>query len=344
MKSRCDITATIALSIVAILGGGVPSETQELGEEWRGTPQEAFLKGPIVQKYQCVTCHTIADQGGTVGPILNMAGLRRSADWLGSWLEDPNVIKPGTKMPKFPFTDQERKLTVDYLAAMKRPLRTTEILAQDINQVEKGRQLFQDYDCLACHRIGDEGRFVGPDLTWVGLRKREPWERIWLTDPPGFKPDTFMPDFHIPQEGVESLAAFLHTLQGQDNEAGRQWEFMFSFMVNTTAEVRGEMVWKRLGCWACHGENGRGGIRNPNSAEGHEVVPNLKKTRDQYDQEAFLEKITTGTQVSATDQNAVPQPYACPAYPAEALNQLGLDDLYAYVSSFAPPKSKWKIN
>ncbi|MFQ5528433.1 MAG: c-type cytochrome [Thermoanaerobaculia bacterium] len=343
MPGKKVLRVVFLLATVLAVGSLGVADSQASNESWQGTPQEDFLTGPIVKKFQCVTCHTIADEGGTVGPILNQVGLRRTEDWIDTWLQDPNAVKPGTKMPKFPFTDEERKLTVEYLTKMKRDLRTDEILASDKPLFEIGRELFLDYDCLACHRIGDEGRFVGPDLTWVGIRKPEAWEQIWLTSPPAFKPDTFMPDFHIPQKAVESLAAYLHTLQGQDNAAGRQWEFMFSFMVNTSAKVRGEMVWKRLGCWSCHGENGRGGIENPNAAPGHELVPDMKGARDGFDKAAFLAKLTSGTETPAADPSAAPLPYDCPAYPDNALNQQGLDDLYAYVSSLAPPKSRWTI-
>ena len=76
----------------------------------------------------------------------------------------------------------------------------------------------------------------------------EAWERVWLKDPDAFKPGTFMPNFHIPEEGVEHLAAYLHTLQGEANDAGRQWEYRISFMINTNDVFRGEMVWKRTAC------------------------------------------------------------------------------------------------
>ncbi len=177
----------------------------------------------------------------------------------------------------------------------------------------------------------------------MGIRKPEAWERLWLSDSPGFKPDTFMPDFHISPAAVDSLAAFLHTLQGQGNDAGRQWEYRISFIINTDAPFRGEMVWKRLGCWACHGENGKGGIGNPDAARGHETVPGLRGARDRYDLKAFFNKITTGSKAPATDPEAEIQPYDCPAYPREALNRQDLEDLYAYVSSLAPPKLRWII-
>lgn len=316
---------------------------QEADDEWKGSPQEAFLEGPIVTTYQCVTCHTITDQGGTVGPILNLVGLRRSAEWLDTWLQDPNAVKPGTKMPKFPFQGDERAQTVRYLSNMLRELRTDEILASPASSVEKGRALFADYDCSACHRVGDTGRFVGPDLTWVGIRKPESWERVWLHDPPAFKPDTFMPNFNIPDQAGDHLAAYLHTLQGQENEAGQRWEFMISFMINTTPVFRGEMVWKRLGCWSCHGEEGRGKIANPNAAVGHELVPNMKGARDKFSREELLGWITTGSSVPAADPDGAIEPYACPSYDDDVVNEQGLNDLYAYISSLAPAKSRWTI-
>ena len=202
---RWCLGMALGLALAAAAGTAAPSSP------WDGTPQEAFLEGPIVRKYQCVTCHTITARGGTVGPILNLVGLRRSEQWLRDWLEDPNSVKPGTKMPKFAFTSEQFELAVTSLTNMKRPLRTQEILDGSGSSAEKGEALFRDYDCSACHRIGDEGRFVGPDLTWVGVRKPEAWERIWLRDPAAFKPGTFMPNFRIPPEGVTHLAAFLHT-------------------------------------------------------------------------------------------------------------------------------------
>jgi len=332
---------------VCLLGAALymalPNSARAEGDSWKGTSQETFLKSALVKKYQCFTCHTITDTGGTVGPILNMSGLRREKEWIRTWLKDPNAIKPGTKMPMFPFSAQELDQVVNFLSRMKRPLHTQEIINSSKSPVEKGRALFKDYDCSACHRIGDQGRFVGPDLTFVGLRKTEQWEQVWLKDPTGFKPGAFMPNFHIPKEGILHLAAFLHTLQGQENEAGRLWEFMINFMIDNRDVQRGEMVWKRMGCWGCHGEAGKGGIKSQNAAAGHETVPGLKEVRDKYSKEDFFKKVSTGTQVPAVSKDAVPQPYACPAYPEDALNRQDRDDLWAYISSLAPRKSKWKV-
>ena len=305
------------------------------GNSWEGTPQQAFLQSPVQQKFQCVICHTITDQGGTVGPVLNLAGLRRSKPWLVRWLENPGAVKPGTLMPQFPMSPEERESAAEYLSRMTRPLHTSEILSGPNSIVEKGRALFEDYDCRACHRIGDKGRFVGPDLTFVGIRKTEAWERLWLKDPPGFKPGTFMPNFEIPQAGINVLAAYLHTLQGQENESARAWEEMMNLMTGKDEVARGEMVWKRLACWSCHGAGGQGGVPNPNAASGHETVPGMGQVGAAYTKEKFLEKMSVRSEVPAAEKDVVPQPYFSPAYPENALNGQEQDDLWAYVTSLA---------
>ena len=107
--------------------------------------------------------------------------------------KDPNAVKPGTKMPKFPFGPmmKRRMAPSGYLSKMKRAsAQRRQILASDRHVgLEKGsRSVRRLRAALACHRDREiKGRFVGPDLTWVGIRKPESWEQIWLRDPPGLQ-------------------------------------------------------------------------------------------------------------------------------------------------------------
>lgn len=336
---RKIVTGVVLILVLSVVLSAQDGENNDI---WRGTPQEAFLKSEIVQSYQCTSCHTITERGGTVGPILNHVGNRRAKDWLMEWLSDPQQVKPGTKMPKFDFTPEQLGMAVDYLTNMKKELRTDDILSENVSLVEKGELLFEDYDCVACHRNGSEGRFVGPDLTWVGLRKTEDWEQIWLADPPAFKPDTFMPNFHIPKKGIEALAAFLHTQQGQKNSDSQEWEFRANFFLGNNARERGELVFKRFACWACHGENGRGGIRNPNMAPD-EIMPTLKKTAVKYTEAELLERLKQKTVPEALDPTKPAPPFFCPDY-GNYMDASEFSDLYAYLKSYAPKKQKWRFN
>lgn len=318
------------------------SQNGDKKNPWAGTPQEAFLNSIIVKTYQCTSCHTITERGGTVGPILNHVGNRRARAWLKRWLADPQQVKPGTKMPKFDFPPDQLEMVVNYVSNMKKELHTDEILARNVPLAQKGEQLFKDYDCLACHRVGSDGRFVGPDLTWVGLRKTEDWEKIWLANPAGFKPDTFMPNFHIPKKGIEALAAFLHTQQGQANPSSQEWELRSNFFLGNNARERGEFVFKRFACWACHGESGRGGIKNPNMAPD-EMMPSLKKTAVKYSEEELLQRLKHKTMPKALDPNKPAPPFFCPDY-GNYMDESEFDELYTYLKSFAPKRLKWKFN
>ncbi|HKQ33516.1 MAG TPA: cytochrome c [Thermodesulfobacteriota bacterium] len=52
----------------------------------------------------------------------------------------------------------------------------------DQTEVEKGKKLFQERGCLACHTIG-KGKLTGPDLAGVTKRRDEEWLTKWLTSP-----------------------------------------------------------------------------------------------------------------------------------------------------------------
>ncbi|MCU0825139.1 MAG: cytochrome c, partial [Leptospira sp.] len=67
----------------------------------------------------CVACHVVGGKGGNVGPAVDRVGTKFDADYLNRWLVDPQMIKPGTNMPKLPLTDSERREIVTYLSALK---------------------------------------------------------------------------------------------------------------------------------------------------------------------------------------------------------------------------------
>ncbi|MCI0694265.1 c-type cytochrome [candidate division KSB1 bacterium] len=302
---------------------------------------ERFAKSEIVEQKNCITCHTIGKSGGTVGPILNQVSNRRPLDWLRKWLKDPNATKPGTKMPNFQFSDAELDNALSYLKDMKRTVESEKILAANPEPMKAGEALFKAYDCYACHRIGDQGRFIGPNLTWVGLRKPPEWERIWLKDPPAYKPGTFMPNFHLSPAEIAALTAFLHSLQGQHNDAGRKWESITAFILDARPRERGRLVAERLACWSCHGENLAGGIKNPN-AKPDGFVPAINSAYLDFSEEELQEKILNGSMPEKLVPDGESPPFACPPWKA-ALNDAELADLLAYLESIAPESAKWEF-
>ncbi len=302
---------------------------------------QEFSNSALAKQKNCITCHTIGENGGTVGPILNQISNRRTEEWLRKWFSDPNSLKPGTKMPNFGFSPAELDDLIKHLTKMKRTINSEEILAANSDPIVAGGELFKAYDCLGCHRIGDEGRFVGPNLTWVGMRKSQEWEATWLADPPAYKPGTFMPNFHLKPNEIEALTAFLHSQQGQANDKARKWESMTSFILDARPRERGRLVAERVACWSCHGEGLTGGIKNPN-AKPDELVPNISSASLDLAEEVLRGIILNGKAAEKLDPAGAEPPFSCPSW-KKALTDSELDDLLAYLESIVPESELWEF-
>jgi mono/diheme cytochrome c family protein len=85
-------------------------------------PSEAAQRGFSIFKEQCIRCHAINRQGGTVGPELNVpqnVTEYRPRAQLKAWIKDPAVFRYSA-MPSFPhLTDDELEGLLAYLEAMK---------------------------------------------------------------------------------------------------------------------------------------------------------------------------------------------------------------------------------
>jgi cytochrome c oxidase subunit 2 len=88
----------------------------------------------------------------------------------------------------------------------------------------QGEQVFFGNTCVNCHTIQGTPATgtVGPDLTHIGSRQtigagvlqNTPANmQAWLKDPQAFKPGSLMPDFHLSDQDVSALAAYLEGLK-----------------------------------------------------------------------------------------------------------------------------------
>jgi mono/diheme cytochrome c family protein len=149
--------------------------------------------------------------------------------------------------------------------------------SRDVGPVQRGARLAAERGCLSCH--GEAGRLADPegdrgiggvpsfahdDVTSYSKSRDE--IREWILDggprrlrdeAPGEEPVLRMPawrDRLSPAE-VEHLVAYVAAVSDFDPVPG--W-------VATGRETAG-----RLGCFACHGPQGRGDTPNPGSLKGH---------------------------------------------------------------------------
>ena len=317
-----------ALVAASLLLTAPPTSADDL------TPaQKAFLDNDVVKKRVCTTCHAVGGTGGTVGPKLDQAGNRRAPEWIRRWLKDPAKVRPGTLMPNFQLTDEEIESLVGLITQLKVPLDTRGVMSGDGDDVAKGQKLFVMYDCFACHRNGDEGRFIGPDLTWLSRRRTPEWETAWLSSPETVKPNTFMPNFRLPNDERDALVAYLMTLDGQANEASQNWEANTAFQLNSRPREVGERVYKRFGCDGCHGRKGEGGFTNPNAQPDGQMPPIFRAMLDNSADDIKSRMLVA--QKPAKIDPAGQDPLPCPSWDG-AITDSELETLIAFLEHIAP--------
>lgn len=72
-------------------------------------------------KYGCNGCHSIAEEGGKVGPALDRAGFRLNGTWIYRWVKNPQAMKPETRMPALGLSDADAKAVTMYLGTLRAP-------------------------------------------------------------------------------------------------------------------------------------------------------------------------------------------------------------------------------
>jgi cytochrome c2 len=95
--------------------------------------------------------------------------------------------------------------------------------------VMRGRELYEERLCSACHRIGAEGENLAPELTALGRKTAhhydfsrvqgeetiETWHFEHLKDPEAIVPGSLMPDIGLTDEEAWALTVYLLSLTGK---------------------------------------------------------------------------------------------------------------------------------
>ena len=94
-----------------------------------GTSEEEGLG--VFQTVGCLECHTVSgveNAVGTTGPNLTHIGSRQTiaagvlpndAEHLEEWIANPPAVKPGSKMPRYPMSEEQLEDLVAYLRSLK---------------------------------------------------------------------------------------------------------------------------------------------------------------------------------------------------------------------------------
>ena len=136
-------------------------------------------------------------------------------------------------------------------------------------QLNRGRQLLAEFNCIGCHRLGgiDRPVMLGPDLTNIGTKVSREWLYKWLKEPRtivdnsgnvtvnGYETEEEprMPKFSLGEPELRALSGFLSTLRAKPIEA-----YKFDPRVVAAWEKKpdlvdqGEVRFRQMFCSTCH--------------------------------------------------------------------------------------------
>lgn len=277
---------------------------------------------PLVRRGQqtfnaagCVYCHGpngaggVANsnaEGGSVPALTNLSAdgysradvkfriLKGSRDVAK---EKPGGLTPPLSMPawKGVLSDDDLNAVVVFLESLQ-PKGGKSEAAPSPRKTEAaasgGRRLFYDrMRCVACHVTELDGRrlggMLGPNLSRIAERLGPAELARIVAEPPGdVMPKHFAENMSKAELG--SLVDFLQTLRGGEPQPP----------AGVSRVERGKWLFKRKGCFLCHGEEGRGGVHNYNYVK--DAVPALNTLAerlmlfDPQDARAIVEKLDKG--------------------------------------------------
>ena len=141
----------------------------------------------------------------------------------------------------------------------------THLQVPNLAQLHRGRTLFEQYDCLACHRLDGRGGTLrpdglsmeGPDLSRVGSTGyRTDWYQDHLARREKAKEEAWKSSFGpIPAEDRQALRVFL------------------SSRVGAPGLTEAKALFHSLGCRGCHRVGGVGGDDGPDLTRVGEMDP-----------------------------------------------------------------------
>lgn len=235
-----------------------PRLTAEIGEK-------------IFRSQNCTACHShrsIQPSDDAFAPDLSIEGFRVHEEWLSSFLEEPSPIRPfgfqpssGNRMPDFELSEGKVQTLMVFLMNQKVGVdaQLTAYFPQELTafSMQKAQIFLHDkLSCLGCHRLGDQGGRIGPDLSTIHDRLNPFYMFNQMKDPRLVSPNTIMPQIPMPTRTLELIFNFLF----QQNEK-REPSFYLSPIENPLflSHLQNDRENSYLKhCSLCHGRVGGG--------------------------------------------------------------------------------------
>lgn len=124
----------------------------------------------------------------------------------------------------------------------------------ELDLIERGRDLYETHRCQACHRRENEAPVeLAPALAGLPGAVERDWLIDWLVEPHGVASSARMPAFGFSRDEARAVAEYLVS-PPNDAPLPRDADLKLPDGVDQEKEVarRGEILFRSLGCLACH--------------------------------------------------------------------------------------------
>lgn len=213
-------------------------------------PSELSQKGQqLFADLNCAACHSIHNVGGTLGPILDGVGGKRSTDYMKAKLTDSEAARKQyseltrtdseTQFPHVRLSKEFADPIVAYLLTVPEPADGYIVeghgkLPADHPPVnpafkpapktassEAGAKVYSDFGCVACHSISNRGGWLGPNMDGIGGRRSREYIVAHIANPNSRSAGASassdaviskMPRFKATDDQIQKIADFLETL------------------------------------------------------------------------------------------------------------------------------------
>ncbi len=210
----------------------------------------------LMARFNCYACHAVRGQESfrSEAPPLDTVALKTGAEWVRRWLKGPRTLDPNATMPDFSLSDGEIDELTNALFARPVP----DALAAAIRAASEepagnaanGKKIFRESMCISCHTVEGKGNGAAPELSKVASAATRGWLLAFLRNPHAFNPGTRMPQYGFSEADSRDVVAYMED-ELKDFDAPK--EILEPLRPNQTVAERGEKLFRRLGCFACHG-------------------------------------------------------------------------------------------
>ena len=171
----------LILAIISLVIGSPPLAAQAptpLHDEQY--PAVEIAHGARLYEARCVTCH--GAQGDAIGGVNLRSGKFRNAITDRDLAAFIRAGSPTAGMPAFTLDNADMAGIIAYL----RNMNTFDAASVKAGNMARGRAVFEGKgNCLSCHRVGNRGSFVAPDLSDIGAVRSAGSLQRSLLDPTG---------------------------------------------------------------------------------------------------------------------------------------------------------------